>query len=443
MVYLRKVTLLVTIPLVILIFQNRAYSQTYLDLDYDLTLRDWKECDPFSGLQERRTPIYHDFTLNFDYNERFSLYTYLFSEKDLNSGDSADFELFSGYITLKTSTKRFQAKLGRQMVNTGFYLVTVDGATLFAKLNDNLKAEIYGGVPEFFESDFKRYETDKSKKGDYSAGVRLIIDNFLLTHGFLNFYAEEENDRKKKNITAGIYKSFFNNTFALDGIVEYEDEVERITNFRSSFNFYPTSNLYLSARFSIYEPINYDWEVKEENLDDISIFNLLAWHDKSVEHSFSLQYNLSENFTLFNEFAFVNYNINDEKEENGKRLICGLYFDDSEVINLSSYLKYFYFDNSSGDVHGGEFNLSSVLANALELVLTLSAAFYDKINPDLLAPYTNLLHDETYTIELYTKIDIYEGLYASIRLEESFNEEYEDNLRFTARIGYNFKYRRE
>jgi hypothetical protein len=414
------------------------------DLNYKGIFRDWKEFDPYTGIEERRSPLYQYLSVNFDYNENASFYTDLFFEKDLSSGDSADYEIYSGYLDLRTASKKYEAKIGRHMINPGFHLVTIDGLTLSGNFTENLEAELYGGIPEFFEDDYKRYEIDNSREDDYSAGIKLILVDYFLNRGTLNFYAEQENDREKRNISASIYKTLLKNYIAIDSMAEYEDEVERITNFRGALNFYPTSNLTLGARFSFYEPVNYDWEIKDENLDDVSVFNILSWHEKSTEHAFTMQYNLSDNITLFDEFAYVNYVINEnDDEENARRFVGGVNLDFNPDLALSSYFKYFYYDTRTGNLNGCEVNLFTTFVNILDVGLTLSGAWFDKLNPNLISIKNYTVYGDTYTVELYSKVDIYKGLYTSITLEESYNDDYKDNLRFTAKVGYDFSYGRE
>ena len=413
------------------------------DLNYRAIYRNWEEFDPYTGIEERRIPIYQYLSTDLDFNDNISFYTDLFFEKDVSAGDSPDYEIFSGYLKLRTDSKRYSAKIGRHIINPGFHLITIDGLTFSGQLTDYFKAEVYGGIPEFFEDDYKRYEVDNSRDGDYSAGAKLTLIDFFINRASLNFYAESENDREKRNITASVYKTLFKDLVAIDSMIEYEDEVERVTNFRGALNFYPTSNLILSGRYTIYEPVNYEWEIKDEYLEDVSIFNVLAWHDKAEELAFNLQYNLSEYVTLFNEFASVNYIINeDDKEEDARRFIGGVYLDFYPDMNLSSYFKYFYYDTRTGELHGSEINIFTTFINILDIGLTLSGAWYDKINPDLLSSRNYFINGDTYTIELYSKIDIYKGLYASLRLEESYNKDYKDNLRFTAKIGFDFSYGR-
>ncbi|MBU1626791.1 hypothetical protein KKB18_05415, partial [bacterium] len=380
-------------------FSFPLFSKTNFNLDYKAIYRNWKEFDPYTGIEERRIPLYQYLSIDFAYKENLSFYTDLFFEKDLSSGESAEYEVFSGYLNLHTASKKYQAKIGRHIINPGFHLVTIDGATLTGDFTDNFSVELYGGVPEFFEDDYRRYEVDDSRNGDYSVGTKLIISDFLVNRGTLNFYAEEENDREKRNITASIYKSLLKDYIAIDSMIEYEDVVERITNFRGAFNIYPTEDLTLSYQYSIYEPVNYEWEIKDEKLEDVSIFNIFAWHDKSKEHTINLQYDISENMTLFDEIAFISYEINDKhEEENARRFTSGIRFDFAPDLDLSSYFKYFYLENSFGDVQGAEVNLSTTFVKVLDVGLTLAGAWYDKLQPDLLKVGNYMINYETYTI---------------------------------------------
>ncbi|MDO8520086.1 MAG: hypothetical protein Q7T11_07995 [Deltaproteobacteria bacterium] len=398
---------------ILILFPSSAFSATryFLDLSANSQIRD----DPHD---QREIPLngYLGFSLNdptykawFDVDMRF------FHEFE-NALD--DYDLYQSAVHYRPKPD-VQIDLGRQMINRGFSLDTVDGGQLTFSPFEKIALSLYAGVPRTVETG------DFNEDDGLSAGIAASLKGFSRTRGGIKVAWKRDrmesvdfgaNDRLLLGMDMGYHFRGAWSPFAFV-LAEYDTFGSNLDTISAGIDLYPSKRVALNLGFDYFDSNREDSVV---TLTDL--FTDGETFSGRIGSTWTL---IPSRLDFTQTYAYQNLENTDSAREPGHLFEGGfpLYF---PKIGLNLIPTYYFTQSFGGRVHGARLDFREQISRwYAEGGIDYST--YVKITGN---------DDNAFSTFLWSGYELVKGFVFSGGVEYNANNLYEKDIRGSVKLDY-------
>jgi hypothetical protein len=273
-----------------------------------------------------------------------------YSEED---GESFT-DIYSAYLEFSSFERALEIKLGR-FSYLGNRFLTLDGAEATVRTDYYFGATVFGGVPEYFDSDDRHINESFRDTGDRLYGGRIFLNGVKNYTGYVSYSKEEDGDRTIQELLGvGLGRRFVSLTdktvfLSLDGKIDYDMEDDDI--YRGMARVY--------ARYQklglIADVTRIRVEDGSDRLGELIITNFSS--GKEDRYSYTVEYAINDHYTVYQGTVHTVLLNNFGEWITGDIYKFGANVNHFKSHGLTSNFEIYIYDGSDSEANGLSFAL--------------------------------------------------------------------------------------
>ena len=334
-----------------------------------------------------------------------------------------DYDLYQAVMHIRP-IEMLQVDFGRQVVNEGFSLETMDGLRLVMMPSGYLDVDVYFGIPRSVETG------DFDKDDGLLSGISLGLKNVAQTSAQLHA-AWRKNDihqadlRENDSFFVGVNASHQFSVFTRPmfyGLFEYDVTGKAVDAGTAGLDLYPARWVSLNAEFNFFD-IN-------RRTNRPSIFSLFSNGPLYTGRLASTWTILPDNLSFVQSYAYQWLEIQDGSRHNG-HLIDSAFQISLGGIGLDLEPGYYFSQSFGGFLNGVRLFLHEQFTDK----------WYSEVGFDF-ASYSKVTHnnDNAFSTVLWTGYELPKGVTLSAGFEFNQNNAFNQDVRGSFKVDYRFKH---